>query len=211
LASIGKDTSSKNVLPKGPEALRPTVTEREIEAIKDSNTLSTQEQREHLSWLALNATRDEARVAAHRALQQLDQSLGVQTKLGPGEPLTKEGRVFRLSLLMEACGKDTTLEAMNRAFGGAEEGNAASSGTTVLEAPSGPAVTDGGSDALADVDPLPEVSASGEADKPKPQTVVLADALLPSPPVPKPPIEGREEPLRPPDVALHAAVSVVEE
>ena len=90
----------------------------------DSNTLSTQEQREHLSWLALNATRDEARVAAHRALQQLDQALGVQTKLGPGEPLTREGRIFRLSLLMEACGKDVAEESMRRVFHAVENGTA---------------------------------------------------------------------------------------
>lgn len=123
---------------------------RAAEDIIADGTLSVTEQRKELSWLALNAARDEAKVAAHRALQQLDQAMGTQTKYGPGEPLTREDKTYRLSLLMEACGTEIVKAAYAHAF--TEQITQTEPIVEVADAQSGALVrgVDGDGDALGD-------------------------------------------------------------
>lgn len=115
-ADLGKVVEAAPAPPKETDRVRRSETS-DVQEIVQDGTLSVPEQRKKLSWLAQFALRDEAKVAAHRALQQLDQATGVQTRLGPGEPLTHEDRAFRLSLLMEACGQEVTTRAFSQAFG----------------------------------------------------------------------------------------------
>jgi hypothetical protein len=78
--------------------------------------LSTDQQRSALSELILHTPNPSIKVAAQNALTRLDAQAGGTTQLGPGPPLTDDGRIDRLSRLMSACGARLTRRAFAKAF-----------------------------------------------------------------------------------------------
>jgi len=81
-----------------------------------SVSLSPEEQREELSRLARDASRDEVRVSALSALARLDSMTGSQVGAGIPPPLTEEDRIARLSVLCRAVGESVARLAFKMAF-----------------------------------------------------------------------------------------------
>lgn len=79
--------------------------------------LTPEEQREELSRLARDGSRDEVRVSALSALARLDAMTGSQAGAGIPPPLTEEDRIARLSALCRAVGEGLARRAFERAFG----------------------------------------------------------------------------------------------
>lgn len=78
--------------------------------------LSPDQQRAVLSELILHTPNPAIKVSAQNALTRLDSQSGTAAILGPGVPLTEDGRVDRLALLMSACGLPTIRRALAKAF-----------------------------------------------------------------------------------------------
>lgn len=82
-------------------------TKRRIEGGADPTTLEGR--LELLSQIALSAP-DGTRVKALEVIEELSKQLG--QGVGPGAPLTREERVERLKVVLQACEKDEIEEAM---------------------------------------------------------------------------------------------------
>lgn len=78
--------------------------------------LTPDQQRAVLSELILHTPNPAIKVSAQNALTRLDSQSGASALLGPGVPLTEDGRVDRLALLMAACGLPTIRRALSKAF-----------------------------------------------------------------------------------------------
>ncbi len=78
--------------------------------------LTADQQRAVLSELILHTPNPAIKVSAQNALTRLDSQSGASMVLGPGVPLTEDGRVDRLSLLLVACGLPTIRRALAKAF-----------------------------------------------------------------------------------------------
>lgn len=107
------------VSPSPPESVSSPVSAEEDTALLRaiSVSLSPEEQREELSRLARDASRDEVRVSALSALARLDSMTGSQAGAGIPPPLTEEDRIARLSTLCRAVGENVARLAFKAAFG----------------------------------------------------------------------------------------------
>lgn len=99
-----------------PKPLPPSLSENDLLLGATSPALTTDEQRQRLSWLADNAQREEVRLSAISALARIDSMSGGQSTARKFDPLNEEDRVYHLSLLMKAVGKHGTERAFAVAF-----------------------------------------------------------------------------------------------
>ena len=82
----------------------------------DQVPLSTEQQRQILSGLILKSPNDAIKVAAQNALTRLDAQAGSALSVGPSAPLSDEGRIERLAMLMKACGLVIVKKSLQSAF-----------------------------------------------------------------------------------------------
>jgi hypothetical protein len=92
-------------------------TENDLLLGATSASLTTEEQRQRLSYLADNAQREEVRLSAISALARIDSMAGGSSTARKFDPLNEEDRIYHLSLIMKAVGKDGTERAEAIAFG----------------------------------------------------------------------------------------------
>ena len=79
--------------------------------------LTAPQQAQVFSELAIHPkAHPSTRISALNGLRALEATAQQTADLGPGPPLTREDRLHRLSLLIEACGMDLSREAFLRAF-----------------------------------------------------------------------------------------------
>lgn len=100
-------------------ASSPSPLESPIDQVLHDTSLSQDSQRRVLSEIADSSnTADNTRVAAIRALAYLEQLTGNQGDFGPGPPQSQEEKIFRLSLMVEACDQYIVKKALEKAYDG---------------------------------------------------------------------------------------------
>lgn len=110
------DTSTdESIEVKGTEELLRLAEE---ESRKQGKEWTTVDQLEFMWKIAHDPTEGtQIRMAAVSQYNKIKTDVGARDALGPGKPLTEEDKVIRLSLLMQACGKQTVNKALEHAFG----------------------------------------------------------------------------------------------
>jgi len=117
----GRLTKGETTLPHMAEVVEavaspdlPSV-EEELARATGRGILSTDEQREKLSYLAENAMREEVRISALSTLARLDAMAGAQRQKGRVD-LTEEERHAHTVLLLQALGQQASRRALEEAF-----------------------------------------------------------------------------------------------
>lgn len=101
---------TRSALPPPPAVPRPATLLREGQATH----MTPDEARGELSKLARGANSDQAQLAALKAIISEGETSG--STLGPGPPLTRDDRLHRASLIMQAVGRTDAPEVWRRAF-----------------------------------------------------------------------------------------------
>lgn len=94
----------------------PGTVEQEIAAATGGGMLSTDEQRERLSWLADHAQREEVRISALSTLARLDAMAGASRRQNRGLVLSEDELLDRTALLLRGLGRSRCDRALALAF-----------------------------------------------------------------------------------------------
>lgn len=103
--------------PAEPKSLTPEDLQRLLAAASadKGEPLTSDEMRQTVSAIVRQADSQQIQIAAINLLAKLDAMLGSQQRLGPGPPLTHQGRVHRTALILEAGGLPVVRDALKEA------------------------------------------------------------------------------------------------